>query len=134
MLEQAPDLLLKCYCRAGNRTSRHSSSMQDSADSPHLGSFSSAEKKPSVSQVKKPLEVRGVENKTPAIFILWSAAAAALCPWRAQGNPGDSRNQEGMLQPGKHIRSSAVPTRQNMQPGYHFQSVQKGQSGPKGRG
>lgn len=52
----------------------------------------------------------------------------------AQGTPGDSRNQEGMLQPGKHIQSSAVPAQHNMQPGYHFQSVQKGQSGPKGRG
>lgn len=38
--------LLKRQCRAGNRISLCCSSTRDSADSPYLGSFSSAEKQP----------------------------------------------------------------------------------------
>lgn len=85
-------------------------------------------------QVKKPLEERGVENKFPCHFHSVVINSSSVVPTEAKGAPGDSRNRKGMLQPGKHILSSVVPARHDSQPGYHFQSAQKGQSGPKGRG
>lgn len=101
--------------------------LADPAASPYLGSFSSAEKQPFELQChkwKSHWRKEVLKTNPPAIFILWSLAAAASCPGRPRVplvTGGTGREQ-----PGKHTRHA--------QPGHHFQSARQRWSGPKGRG